>query len=119
MFNVNVAGRVQVHNPSELTEKLPLVLFCEHIRLSPPASSSPSLRERSEMEPNQSSPNADPSVSPQPVNSVPNVAPDEILDWDFQLQVDASHRPSGTTQAKLRFLGRAVPLPYPAPSDQD
>lgn len=68
------------------------------------------------METNDSS-QAIPPLIPICPSFSPAVETEDVLDWDFQLEVDASQRRSGVVKAKARHEGRAVPIPLPAPGE--
>lgn len=55
---------------------------------------------------------------PTTERSSPIVEADELLNWDFQLEVDASGRASGTIEVEVADVGRALPLPLADPQDE-
>jgi len=67
---------------------------------------------RMEAAPKSPKTNSDHPASRQ---TLPAVEPEDVLDWDFRLEVNATHRGSGVIEAVGQSLGRATPFPLTLP----
>ena len=63
----------------------------------------------------------EPNAADQPLAALhpAESAFEEILDWDFRVEVNTSARRSGEFEAEVKYVGRATPIPLADPRAPD